>query len=251
MAQNIYDDPEFLAGYSRLPRSVSGLEAAPEWPSLRALLPDLAGLRVVDLGCGFGWFARWANEAGARSVLATDISERMLERAEAENGGDAITYERRDLEELELPQGAFDLAYSSLALHYVERVPELLRAVYDALASGGRFVFSVEHPIFMAPSAPAFTKVGGREVWPLNGYLDEGPRVTNWFADGVVKRHRTIGRWVTELLAAGFKLTYLEEWGPTAEQVAEHPEWASERERPMFLLISATRDEIRRNSTSA
>ena len=251
MAQNIYDDREFLSGYRQLPRSVSGLDAAPEWPSLRAQLPDLAGLRVVDLGCGFGWFARWASDAGAAAVLGTDISRRMLERAEAEQGGDAITYERHDLEQLQLPPQAFDLAYSSLALHYVERIPELFRTVFEGLAPGGRFIFSVEHPIYMAPSSPAFAEVGGRDVWPLDGYLDEGPRVTNWFADGVVKQHRTIGRWVTELLTAGFELTYLEEWGPSAAHMVEHPEWAGERQRPMFLLIGATRKENRADRADA
>jgi hypothetical protein len=36
MTQNIYDDEEFFAEYSRLRRSVEGLEGAPEWPALRA-----------------------------------------------------------------------------------------------------------------------------------------------------------------------------------------------------------------------
>ena len=60
MTQNIYDDSGFFEGYSQLPRSVHGLAAAPEWPALRAHLPDMKGLRVLDLGCGFGWFCRWA-----------------------------------------------------------------------------------------------------------------------------------------------------------------------------------------------
>ena len=54
MTQNIYDNPEFFEGYSRLGRSVEGLAGAAEWPSLRAMLPDVRGLRVVDLGCGYG-----------------------------------------------------------------------------------------------------------------------------------------------------------------------------------------------------
>src|SRR3546814_13707297 len=50
MAQNIYDRPDFFAGYCRLERSRRGLDGAPEWPAVRALLPDLAGRRVLDLG---------------------------------------------------------------------------------------------------------------------------------------------------------------------------------------------------------
>ncbi len=37
MAQNIYDKPELFAGYSQLPRSVLGLNGAPEWPAIRAI----------------------------------------------------------------------------------------------------------------------------------------------------------------------------------------------------------------------
>ena len=95
MAQNIYDNDEFFAGYARLPRSVKGLEGAPEWPALRALLPDLHGRKVLDLGCGYGWFCRWARKAGAAGVLGIDVSEKMLARARADSSDPAITYQRR------------------------------------------------------------------------------------------------------------------------------------------------------------
>ena len=65
MTQNIYDNPKFFEGYSRLSRSVEGLDGAAEWPALKALLPDLRGLRVLDIGCGFGWFCRWVRQQGA------------------------------------------------------------------------------------------------------------------------------------------------------------------------------------------
>ena len=47
MTQNIYDDPGFFEGYSRLQRSVEGLAGAAEWPAIRALLPDLDRKSVV------------------------------------------------------------------------------------------------------------------------------------------------------------------------------------------------------------
>jgi len=83
MAQNIYDRPEFFEGYSRLGRSVEGLGGAPEWPALRAMLPDVEGLSIVDLGCGFGWFCRWARSHGAREVLGLDLSESRTRWEEA------------------------------------------------------------------------------------------------------------------------------------------------------------------------
>jgi SAM-dependent methyltransferase len=190
LAQNIYDTPEFFEGYSRLRRSARGLEGAPEWPAIRALLPDLRGKRVVDFGCGFGWFARWAMTQGAAGVLGVDLSENMLSRARAETDDPAVQYIRADLERLELPENAFDLAYSSLAFHYVEDFGRLVDAVSRALVSRGHFVFSIEHPIYMAPLRPGWLATdGGGRTWPVDHYAVEGPRVTDWFARGVMKQH--------------------------------------------------------------
>ncbi|AAQ57849.2 class I SAM-dependent methyltransferase [Chromobacterium violaceum] len=242
MTQNIYDTPEFFHGYSQLNRSVHGLAGAPEWPSLQALLPELAGRAVADLGCGYGWFCRWAREAGARSALGLDVSEKMLARAAAMTADDAIEYRRQDLETLQLPPAAFDLVYSSLTLHYIEDLAGLLATCHRALKPGGRLVFSIEHPIFMAATQPQWLQdAQGQRCWPVSGYQDEGPRVTHWLADGVIKRHRTIGTLLNLVMAAGFTLRHVEDWGPSAEQVAAMPELAEERERPMLLLVAAQR----------
>ncbi|WP_438023465.1 class I SAM-dependent methyltransferase [Sorangium sp. So ce233] len=242
MPQNIYDDPGFFEAYSQLRRSVEGLPGAPEWPALQALVPALTGLRVVDLGCGFGWFCRWARENGAAHVLGLDVSERMLQRARSETSDEAIAYARADLERLDLPEAAFDFAYSSLALHYIENLDGLLSTVRRALAPGGRLVFSVEHPIYTAPSRPGWrVEADGRKTWPVDSYLAEGPRTTDWLAEGVVKQHRTIGATLNALLRAGFAIAHVEEWGPTEAQIAARPELAEERERPMFLLVAAQR----------
>lgn len=242
MTQNIYDDEDFFAGYSRLPRSLHGLDGAPEWPALRALMPDLRGRAVLDLGCGFGWFCRWAREEGAARVLGIDVSEKMLARAKAETRDAAVTYARADMERLELPPASFDLAYSSLAFHYVAELDRLMAEVHRALVPGGSLVFSVEHPIYTAPADPRWLfDAAGRKVWPVEGYLEEGPRATDWLAKGVIKRHRTLASQINLLLRLGFTLRHIEEWGPTPEQIAATPVWADERRRPMFLLIAARR----------
>lgn len=133
MAQNIYDDPEFFASYSNFRRSVLGLDGAAEWPGLRALLPPMLGLRIIDLGCGFGGFCRWAREAGAASVLGIDISDNTPTGARAETVDDAVRFAQGDLEVLDLPAGESDLVYSSLALHYVERLEQLFRSIHRAI----------------------------------------------------------------------------------------------------------------------
>lgn len=242
MAQNIYDRPDFFAGYSQLRRSIHGLAGAPEWPAIRALLPDLAGKRIVDLGCGFGWFARWARENGAVSVLGIDLSENMIARARADTDDPAIEYRLADLESLALPEASFDFAYSALAFHYIVDFGRLVKAVHRALHPGAHFVFTIEHPIYMAPRQPGWSAdAEGCKSWPVNNYAVEGPRTTDWLAKGVIKQHRTLGTTLNSLVDAGFAIRRVEEWSPSAAQVAADPALAEEMERPMMLLVAALR----------
>lgn len=239
MSQNIYDRDAFFAGYSQLRRSREGLAGAPEWPSLRALLPALRGAEVLDLGCGFGWFSRFAREQGAKRVLGLEISENMLARAREMTADAAIEYRRADLETAGLPEAAFDLAFSSLALHYIVDLQGLLARIARALMPGGALVLSMEHPIFMAPSEPEWMEVEGRQVWPLDGYFHEGERIKEWFVPGVAMRHRTMGTLLNTIIAAGLTLTHVEDWRPTEAQIAAEPVLAKELERPIFLLLAA------------
>ncbi len=208
MAQNIYDNPEFFAGYSQLPRQVHGLDGAPEWPAVRAMLPDMTGKRVADLGCGFGWVS--------------------------------VKYRLVDLETLELGPAEFDVIFSSLTFHYIRDFGRLTRNIRQALKVGGDLVFTIEHPIFMAAAHPHWTlDEDGRKTWPVNGYSIEGERRTDWFAKGVLKYHRTLATTLNTLIESGFALSRVAEFAPTQEQIKQMPALAEELERPMLLLVSA------------
>ena len=144
----------------------------------------------------------------------------MLARAQSETSDAAITYEQADLDVYGFKGKKYDMVVSQLALHYFVNLSSLVRQVYDSLAPGGRFVVSVEHPIYTAPTNPKWSTNGeGRSTWPVDSYLGEGPRTTNWLADGVVKQHRTIGTYLKIFLGAGFVLEALEEWAPSKEQI--------------------------------
>jgi hypothetical protein len=81
----------------------------------------------------------------------------------------------------------------------------------------------------------------GRKTWPVDSYLCEGPRRTDWLAKGVIKQHRTLATHLNLLFRLGFTLSHIEEWGPTDEQIAARPALDDERQRPMFLLVAARR----------
>src|SRR5512133_1076108 len=81
--QNVYDDPQFFAGYTQLDRFRFGWGRGMEHLTFVTLLGDVSGRRVLDLGCGGGQLAYYLAEAGAASVAGIDVSEQMLEVARA------------------------------------------------------------------------------------------------------------------------------------------------------------------------
>ncbi len=244
MTQNIYDNRDFFYKYSKLDRQTKGLDGAPEWESIRKLLPNLSGYRIIDLGCGFGWFSRFAIAQGAKSVLGIDISKNMIAKAKKLTPNNSITYKIADLEKLDLPKEAFDFAYSSLTLHYIKNFRQLITTIHNGLTSKSRFVFTMEHPIYTAPSSQKFTKdEEENRIYPLNNYQIEGERTSNWLVNGIVKQHRKMDTIINTLIDAGFKILHIEEWKPSGEQLNKNPEWSEELDRPLFLLVSAQMEE--------
>ncbi|UAN56251.1 bifunctional 2-polyprenyl-6-hydroxyphenol methylase/3-demethylubiquinol 3-O-methyltransferase UbiG [Serratia sp. JSRIV004] len=239
MSQNIYDNQTFFDGYAQLSRSVQGLDGAPEWSTIRSILPDLQGKKVVDLGCGYGWFCRSAREQGAAQVLGMDLSEKMLGKAKEMTKDPAIEYRQQDLEALQLPAASFDLVYSSLTLHYIEDLGKLFATVYQTLVNGGEFIFTAEHPIYTAPKHQGWlVDEAGQKSWPINGYQQEGQRISNWLAEGVIKQHRMLSTYINLLVQQGFTIRYLNEWGPSAQQIADNPALDEEKERPMIFILA-------------
>ena len=131
-------------------RSQQGLAGAGEWETLRKLLPDFKDKRVLDLGCGYGWHCIYAMEHGASSVVGVDISHKMLEVAKEKTHFPQVEYKCCAIEDVEFPEESFDVILSSLAFHYVADYEILVKKIYRILKSGGKLVFTVEHPVFTA-----------------------------------------------------------------------------------------------------
>lgn len=243
MKENPYDNPRFFEQYSRMDRSKMGLAGAGEWPALKAMLPELAGKRVLDLGCGYGWHCRYALEQGAREVVGVDISQRMLEQARCRTISERCRYLHMAMEDIDFPEACFDVVISSLALHYVRDYADVLRRVAVCLKSGGDFVFSVEHPVFTAYGNQDWYRDGeGRALhWPVDRYFLEGERQAVFLGETMVKYHRTLTDYVDPLQRAGFTLTGLVEPQPTEQMLIEIAGMADELRSPMMLILAAKR----------
>ncbi|MBR3082928.1 MAG: class I SAM-dependent methyltransferase, partial [Clostridiales bacterium] len=76
--QNIFDNETFFENYQKLREREVNANNLFEIPERFKLLPDLKGLRILDLGCGSGEHCREYIEMGAKTVTGLDISEKML-----------------------------------------------------------------------------------------------------------------------------------------------------------------------------
>lgn len=232
---NIYDDATFFAQYAQMPRSQHGLDAAGEWPEFQRLLPALAGKRVLDLGCGYGWHCEYAAAHGAAAVLGVDRSARMLQEAKRHHAGAGITYVQEDLATFTRPAGSFDLVLSSLALHYVEDLAGLMRRIATVLAPGGTVLFTIEHPVFTAEGREQWvTTDDGQRVWPVARYFDEGARATQFLGETVTKYHHTLTTVMASLLDSGLTVTGLAEPRGSAADIASSAPWT---QAPMMLIV--------------
>lgn len=240
MKENKYDNEEFFQEYSKMSRSVHGLAGAGEWHEFQKLMPDFAGKRVLDLGCGFGWHCAYALGKGAQSVVGVDLSHKMLERAREMIPSPQAEFVECSMEDYDYPHGAFDVVVSSLALHYVTDFEDICRKVSDTLTPGGTFVFSVEHPIFTAYGTQDWYRdeTGAILHWPVDHYFTEGLRHAVFLGKDVVKYHKTLTTYINSLLKTGFQLTAVVEPEPDPSML-DQPGMKDELRRPMMLLVSA------------
>lgn len=241
MKENKYDDKTFFDRYAGMDRSVRGLAGAGEWHELRAMLPDMRGKRVLDLGCGYGWHCIYAAEQGAAEVVGIDISERMIAEARRRNPRPNITYRQCAVEDFEAPAGSVDVVLSSLAFHYLESFDDVCRRVHEWLEPGGAFVFSAEHPVFTAEGSQEWVRdAEGRPLhWPVDRYFNEGRREATFLGEQVVKYHKTLTTYLRGLLRNGFEITDFSEPQPSAELLDTVPGMTDELRRPMMMLVAA------------
>ena len=185
------------------------------------LLGNVECKRVLEVGCGSAPCARWLATRGA-DVVAFDLSAGMLRHARAAGARTGVTIPlvQADAERLPFRSGVFDLACSSFgAVPFVADSAGLMREVARVLRPGGRWVFSVTHPIrWVFADDP-----GPDGLIARTSYFDRTPYV-EVDADGLatyVEHHRTLGDRIREIVAAGLRLVDLiePEWPPEHLQV--------------------------------
>jgi SAM-dependent methyltransferase len=184
------------------------------------LLGDVAGRHILEVGAGAAQCSRWLTTQGARPV-ALDLSAGQLAQAREldARSGVPTTLVLADAQRLPFGNEVFDLACSAYgAVPFVADSAAVMAEVSRVLRPGGRWVFSVTHPLRWS----FLDDPGPRGLTARTSYFDRSPYVEVDF-DGrptYVEHHRTLGDRVREIVAAGLVIDDLVE-----------PEWPADHDR--------------------
>lgn len=238
----VYDDSLNVLTYA----------AHAEEPTYRAVLGDLRGLDVLDLGSGTGIWTRRIKVAGAGRVVGLEISPGMNEvaRLKEDEHPLGITYQVGDAATVDAGQwaGQFDVVSAINVLHYSATRQELAgmcATAATALKSGGRLIATCAN-WDISPDSDYYTPYGFRVELP-------SPRRDG----GLLTAHATMaGRpvsievylWQASvyekiLKDSGFTDVRWHPWRISPKGIAEYGEayWERFTDRPPMLLLEATR----------
>ncbi len=224
-------------------------------PALLAVCGDVNGFRVLDVGCGQGWFSRQLALKGAK-VTGIDISERQIANALRHETSSPLGIEYRvgsagKASGLWEP-GSFDLATGCMSFQDMADVGAAFSAVRELLVEQGRLVISVTHPATDIPRRAWELDHAGRKLaLKIDRYFDTGPRTLDWSMERL-KSHwqsptwrRTLTEWSELIGDAGFVISGLNEPRPTRKQIARQPALEHAARLPIFLIFDLIRDERR------
>jgi SAM-dependent methyltransferase len=177
------------------------------------LLGELAGRRILEIGCGAAQCARWLVGQGA-DVVAFDLSARQLRHARRIDAttGIRVRTVQADAQCLPFRDGVFDLACSAYgAIPFVADSAAVMCEVARILRPAGRWVFSTSHPFRWC-----FPDDAGQSGLIAGGgfsYFDRRPYVEQEDSSraAYVEHHRTLGDRIREITAAGLILVDLVE----------------------------------------
>ena len=95
---------------------------------------------VIELGCGRGYFTK-AIAKNATQVLATDLSDEMVEEARAElREFHNVTVQKAACEHTIFPPETFDTVVMVNVVHFIENPDQCLLESYRILKSGGLLI---------------------------------------------------------------------------------------------------------------
>jgi len=168
------------------------------------LIPDLAGKRILELGCGSGHSLAylWEHE-NTCELWGLDLSETQIRFAREfleERAIPATLFVAPMDENPGIPENYFDFVVSIYSLGWTADLPRTLAMIHSFLKPGGMFIFSWEHPAYRSLRYEADI---AKYVFE-DSYLDEGPVLDpSWSGVEIVINHRKLSTYLNAVVQSG------------------------------------------------
>jgi 2-polyprenyl-3-methyl-5-hydroxy-6-metoxy-1,4-benzoquinol methylase len=223
-------------------------------PALLAACEPLHNRRVLELGCGQGFFCRALARRGAR-VSGVDIADGQIALARSYEEQERLGIEFFSMPAQAVasfwPPDSFDLVTGCMSLQDMADVRATLEAAFSVLRAPGRLVFSIPHPGTDTPFRQWEQDEAGNNVaFKIDRYFESGATVCNWNMSRLSYHwvtpswRYTLSEWSSLIAEAGFLIRRLEEPRPTAEQVQDNPHLDDCYRLPYFLIFDLVKQGV-------
>lgn len=140
---------EAASNYDKSMCSKSSTNYWVEYPYMKSLMGDVKGLDVLDICCGTGRYSLLAAKKEA-NVTSVDIAEKCIDIAKnkAKINNLKINFNVSEVEKyLTTNTIKFDMITCGMGIEYFENLPKLFKYISNSLKIGGKFIFSIVHPM--------------------------------------------------------------------------------------------------------
>jgi carbamoyltransferase len=174
-----------------------------EYPVLHRQLRTLEDPRVIDVGCGAGWFVNSCAHFYGASVIGLDLNPRVLKQARSVarlmRGCEKTEFFEADLFDFE-PEQPFDVVNSLGVLHHTPDCHAAIRRVLGWVAPEGYLHLGLYHLHGRKPFLDHFAKLRAEgaskeqlcaEFSRLNPDITDTTHMMSWFRDQVLHPHET------------------------------------------------------------
>ncbi len=219
-------------------------------PAFLDALPDVTGLRCLDVGCGDGHNTRLLHDRGA-DITALDVSMSFVRAAR--DASSEIGHVLGDATALPFPDHTFDAVTAFMSVMDTAEPERAIAESARVLRPGGWFQFSVTHPVNVNPRRRWLDDEHGvRTAVAVGDYFTEGPMTERWTFSAapaelrsrhdlftITSARRTISGWLNAVTDAGLLVERVVEPVASADVAERHPEVADTRIVPYFLIVRA------------
>ncbi|WP_412066541.1 class I SAM-dependent methyltransferase [Rhizobium sp. SYY.PMSO] len=224
-------------------------------PAFLEMLPPVAGLEGLDLGCGEGTNTRAVARLGAR-MTGLDIAPTFVRHAREMEAREplGIDYVLGDGQSIDFPDASFDFVTAFMSLMDMADQQSVLKGIERVLRPRGFLQFSILHPCFVPPTRKNIRNEAGEAVAvQIADYFDETDgRIERWLFSAIPAEeragltpfsiprfHRTLTSWVSMIVGAGLAIEAFGEPMATSEMALTEPVVADTRIAPIFLHVRA------------